>query len=93
MNNYNPSWDYMAKTHGLKSPQPSMSSSPDQHMYIFQPGSKYYVWNAMADTVSEIITSMDLVDIVTKISKLGLGSPSPGRFRSQICVTGSKTTI
>jgi hypothetical protein len=64
----------MAKTHGLKSPQPIMSSSPDHHMYIFQSGSKYYVWNAMADTVSEIMTSMDLVDIVTKITKLGLGS-------------------
>ena len=64
----------MAKTHGLKPPQPIMSSYPDNHMYIFQSGSKYYVWNAMADTVAEIMTSMDLVDIVTKITKLGLGS-------------------
>ena len=38
----------MAETYGLKSPQPIMSSSPDHHMYIFQSGSKYYVWNAMA---------------------------------------------
>ena len=43
-------------------------------MYIFQSGRKYYVWNAMAGTVSEIMTSMDLVGIVTKIGKLGLGS-------------------
>ena len=64
----------MAKTYGLKSPQPVMSSSPDHHMFVFQSGSKYYVWNAMADTVSEIMTSMNRVDIVTKINKLGLGS-------------------
>jgi hypothetical protein len=64
----------MAKTYGLKPPQPIMSSYPDNHMYIFQSGSKYYVWNAMADTVSEIMTSMDLVDLVTKITKLGLRS-------------------
>jgi len=64
----------MAESYGLKSPQPVMSSYPDNHMYIFQSGSKYYVWNAMADTVSEIMTSMDLVGIVMKIGKLGLGS-------------------
>jgi hypothetical protein len=64
----------MAKTYGLKSPQPIMSSSPDHHMFVFQSGSKYYVWNAMADTVSEIMTSMNRVDIVTKINKLGLRS-------------------
>ena len=64
----------MAKTHGLKPPQPIMSSYPDNHMYICQSGSKYYVWNAMAGTVWEIMTSMDLVDIVTKIAKLGLTS-------------------
>jgi hypothetical protein len=49
-----------------------MCSSPDNHMFIFQFGNKYYVWNAMADTVWEIMTSMDLVDIVTKITKLGV---------------------
>ena len=64
----------MAKTYGLKSPQPVMSSSPDHHMFVFQSGSKYYVWNAMADTVSEITTSTNRVDIVTKVNKLGLGS-------------------
>ena len=64
----------MAKTHGLKPPQPIMSSYPDNHMYIFQSGSKYYVWSVIEDNVSEIMTSMDLVDIVTKIAKLGLGS-------------------
>jgi hypothetical protein len=43
-------------------------------MFIFQSGSKYYVWSAIEGTVSEIMTSMDLVDIVTKIAKLGLAS-------------------
>jgi hypothetical protein len=51
-----------------------MSSSSDNHMYIFQSGSKYYIWNTMADTVGEIMTSMDLVDTVTKITKLGVRS-------------------
>ena len=64
----------MAETYGLKSPQPIMSSTPDYHMFIFQSGSKYYVWNAMAGTVWEIVTSADLVDIVTEIAKLGLRS-------------------
>jgi hypothetical protein len=64
----------MAKTHGLKSPQPIMCSSPDSHMFIFQSGSKYYVWSVIEDNVLEIMTSMDLVDIVTKIGKLGLRS-------------------
>jgi hypothetical protein len=64
----------MAETYGLKSPQPIMSSSPDGHMWIFQSGSKYYLWSAIEDIVLEIMTSMDLVDIVTKITKLGLGS-------------------
>jgi hypothetical protein len=64
----------MAKAHGLKSPQPIMCSSPDSHMFIFQSGSKYYIWSAIEGTIWEIMTSMDLVDIVTKIAKLGLGS-------------------
>ena len=63
----------MAKTYGLKSPQPIMCSS-DSHMFIFQSGSKYYVWSVIEGTVSEIMTSMDPVGIVTKIAKLGLAS-------------------
>jgi hypothetical protein len=43
-------------------------------MFIFQSGSKYYIWSAIEGTIWEIMTSMDLVDIVTKIAKLGLGS-------------------
>jgi len=66
----------MAKDHGLKSPQPIMCSSrdSDHHMYMFQSGSRYYIWNPVADTVGEIVTSMDLVNVVTKIAKLGVRS-------------------
>jgi hypothetical protein len=66
----------MAKDHGLKSPQPIMCSSrdSDHHMYMFQSGSRYYIWNPVADTVGEIMTSKDLVNIVTKIAKLGVRS-------------------
>ena len=51
-----------------------MCSRPDHHMFIFQSGSKYYIWSAIEGTVWEIMTSMDLMDIVTKIAKMGLGS-------------------
>ena len=64
----------MAKDFGLKSPQPIMCSSRESvnAMYMFQSGSRYYIWNQMAGTVWEIMTSMDLVGIVTEITKLGL---------------------
>jgi len=66
----------MAKDHGLKSPQPIMCSSreSDHQMYMFQSGSRYYIWNPIAGTVGEIMTSMNLVDVVTKITKLGVRS-------------------
>ena len=64
----------MAKNHGLKSPQPIMCSNQDSdhHMYMFQSGSRYYIWNPVEGTVWKIMTSMGLVDIVTKIAKLGV---------------------
>jgi hypothetical protein len=64
----------MAKDFGLKSPQPIMCSSRESvnSMYMFRSGRKYYIWNQMAGTVWEIMTSMDLVGIVTEITKLGL---------------------
>ena len=40
-----------------------------------QSGSKYYLWNLIADEIWEIVTSMDLVDIVTEIGKPRYGSP------------------
>ena len=64
----------MAKAHGLKSPQPIMCSSPDSHMFIFQSGSKYYIWNPIEGGIWEIVTSMGLADIVKEIDKPRLGS-------------------
>ena len=43
-------------------------------MTMFQSGSKYYLWNPMDGDIWEIMTSMDQVEIVTKIAKLGLKS-------------------
>ena len=66
----------IARKHGLKSAQPIMSSAPDSDtcMTMFQSGSKYYLWNPIKCDIWEIVTSMDLVEIVTKIAKLGLKS-------------------
>ena len=66
----------MAKDYGLKSPQPIMCSSRESvnTMFMFQSGSKYYIWNPLEDAVYEIMPSMDLVDIVTEITKLGVRS-------------------
>jgi hypothetical protein len=41
---------------------------------VFQSGSKFYLWNPIEGGIWEIVTSMDLVAIVTKIAKLGLKS-------------------
>ena len=66
----------IARKHGLKSAQPIMSSGPDTDncMTMFQSGSKYYLWNPIEGGIWEIVTSMDLVDIVTEIDKPRLGS-------------------
>jgi hypothetical protein len=62
----------MAKDHGLKSPQPIMCSARESALYMFQSGSKYYIWNPIEGSVWEIMTSMDLVGIVTQMAKQGL---------------------
>jgi hypothetical protein len=41
---------------------------------MFQSGSKYYLWNLIADEIWEIVTSMELVDIITEIGKPRYGS-------------------
>jgi hypothetical protein len=63
-----------AKRHGLKPPQPIMCSTRESFpcLYMFQSGSKYYIWNPIEGEIGEIITSMDLVDIVMEIDELGL---------------------
>jgi hypothetical protein len=66
----------VAKKHGLKPPQPIMCSSPESGdcLYMFQSGSKHYLWNPIEGGICEIVTSMDLIDIVTEIDKPRLGS-------------------
>ena len=66
----------MAKAYGLKSPQPIMCNTAESGgcTTMFQSGSKYYLWNAIEGEIWEIVTSMDLVDMITQIDKLGLGS-------------------
>ena len=64
----------IARKHGLKLAQPIMCSAPDSDfcLHMFQSGSKYYIWNPIEGGIWEIMTSMDLVDIITQIDKLGL---------------------
>jgi hypothetical protein len=68
----------VATTHGLEPPQPIMCSDPRSESgaseYMFQSGSKYYLWNPIEGTVGEIVTSMDLADIMTEINKPKWGS-------------------
>ena len=66
----------VAKAHGLKPPQPIMCSTRESGdcLYMFQSGSKYYIWNPIEGAIWEIMTSMDLVGIVTEIAKQGFRS-------------------
>jgi hypothetical protein len=66
----------MAKAYGLKSPQPIMCTTPESGgcMTMFQSGSKHYLWSPLGGGIWEIMTSMNLEDIITQINKLGLGS-------------------
>jgi hypothetical protein len=43
-------------------------------MSIFQSGSKYYLWNPIEGAIWEIVTSVDLVDIITEMGKPRFGS-------------------
>jgi hypothetical protein len=66
----------MAKAHGLTCPQPVMCSTADSGncLSVFQSGNKYYLYNPIESVIWEIVTSMDLVDIVTEMGKMGLGT-------------------
>ena len=66
----------MAEAYCLKSPQPIMCNTPESGdcMTMFQSGSKYYLWNPIEGTIGEIVTSMDLVDIIAEIGKPRMGS-------------------
>ena len=64
----------MAKSHGLKPAQPIMCTTSGACLCMFRSGSKYYLWNQIAGDILEIVTSLDLADIVTEMGKKGLGS-------------------
>jgi len=68
----------VVKSHGLEPPQPIMCSDPKSEsgasLYMFQSGSKYYLWNPIEGTIAEIVTSMELVDIIKEIGKPRMGS-------------------
>ena len=66
----------VVKRHGQEPPQPIMCSSRESGdcQYMFQSGSKYYLWNPIEGGIWEIVTSTNLVDIVTQVAKLGLKS-------------------
>ena len=77
----------IARKHGLKSAQPIMCIAPPSGicLYMFQSGSKYYIWNPIDGGIWEIVTSMDLVEIVTMIDKLGLKSLEVTELH-QVCI-------
>jgi hypothetical protein len=68
----------VVKSHGLEPPQPIMCSDPKSESgaseFMFQSGSKYYLWNPIEGTIGEIVTSMDLADITTEMNKPKMGS-------------------
>jgi len=66
----------MAKSYGLKSPQPIMCNTRESGNFLtmFRSGSKYYLWNPIDGAICEIVTPMDLVGIVTQMGKMGLAS-------------------
>jgi hypothetical protein len=67
---------WIARTHGLKSPQSIMrcTRESDGGTYMSQSGSKYYLWELIEGEIWEIVTSMDLVDIMTEMGKTKYGS-------------------
>ena len=66
----------IARKHGLKTAQPIMCSTAEsgECLHMFQSGDKYYIWNPIEGEIWEIVTSMNLVDIVTEIGKPRQGS-------------------
>jgi len=66
----------IARRHGLKWAQPIMRHTRDSDhcLHMFQSSGKYYIWNPIEGGIWEIVTSINLVDIVTEIAKPRLGS-------------------
>lgn len=61
----------MARDYGLKSPQPIMCSATlsNNHLYMFQSGTKYYIWNLTEGAVMEIVEPTSLRDITSTMAK------------------------
>jgi hypothetical protein len=65
----------MAKHYGLKSPQPIMCNSPEfDNCLPFSIWQQVLFLESIEGDIYEIVTSMDLVDIITEIAKRGLKS-------------------
>jgi hypothetical protein len=66
----------MARKHGLRWAKPIMCSDNESgdNLFMFQSGGKCYIWNPIEGRVGEIVTSMDVEDIVAQMAKLGLKS-------------------
>ncbi|KIW99362.1 uncharacterized protein Z518_11350 [Rhinocladiella mackenziei CBS 650.93] len=66
----------MARRHGLEWAKPIMRCDTDSGdcLHMFQSGGKCYIWNPIEGNIWEIMVSMDVVEIVTQMDKLGLKS-------------------
>ena len=65
----------MAKWKSLTDPQPIMCSTGESGgcLYMFQSGTKYYIWNEVEGDVWKIVSPAKLEDILDEISQLGVG--------------------
>ncbi|KIJ59878.1 hypothetical protein HYDPIDRAFT_117973 [Hydnomerulius pinastri MD-312] len=65
----------LATWYGLANAQPLITRLPDfgDVMFLFQSGSKYYVWNGVENVVCSIDSPTNLEEIYNTIAKLGQG--------------------
>jgi hypothetical protein len=66
----------MAREYGLNSPRAIMRSAPQtgEGLYMFQSGSKFYIWDEMGGDVEEITVSQNLNKILEIINKKSLNA-------------------
>ena len=64
----------MAKWKGLTDPQPIMCSTGEsgEGLYMFQSGTKYYIWNEIDGGVWKIVSPAKLEDILDEIDRFGV---------------------
>ena len=65
----------MTKWKRLTDPQPIMCSDGESGngLYMFQSGTKYYIWNEIEGDVWKIVSPAKLEDILDEICQLGVG--------------------